>query len=720
MNFDELNLRRELLEAVSLMGYTKPTPIQEKTIPPVLAGRDVLGCAQTGTGKTAAFALPILQRLCEREENRVAGHPRALILTPTRELALQIHENIEKYGKRLPVRCAVIFGGVNQNPQVEALRAGVDILVATPGRLNDLIGQGFITLDDIEIFVLDEADRMLDMGFIHDVRRVMDKLPEPRQTLLFSATMPPEVEAIADRLLHNPATVKVDPVTSTVDAIAQSVYFVAKEDKIDLLLDILNRGVGQTLLFVRTKRGADTVARKLQKNGVKALAIHGDKSQNARQNALSQFKNGKTDVLVATDIAARGIDISELPCVVNYNIPEDPETYIHRIGRTGRAGLDGRAISLCCSDELESFRDIEKLIGKKIAEEKCAWSVENMVATKYVRPTRPPKSAAQAQSSTAGSGKTAEKGKNTPAGGGKRASSAQKTAEQAKNTSAKGEKAPGQGSGARAKGEKSDERRELTKNTPQKKTAQKKAGQTEPAKPTQLSVPHVEKRAEVPEQPAVQKTEEPTQASPEAGKKKENALTRFLGGLTGKRKRAASEDEKASVAKAGTANASDEGQTAPHREKPQNTAVTKAERTGANGGEIVMPHRAGVPYYYEPAKRARPSRMPDPIIEGTKTHGGGNEIVTRPQGERSSAGRGRRENDRSGGRANGNRNRNANRNVNRNENRDENRNANRNGHENKSARENGAPNDRAGQSPRSRKGNQRRNHAAGQKNEKSE
>ena len=222
----------------------------------------------------------------------------------------------------------------------------------------------------------------------------------------------------------------------------------------------------------------------------------------------------------------------------------------------------------------------------------------------------------------------------------------------------------------------------------------------------------------MPEQPAVQKTEEPTQASPEAGKKKENALTRFLGGLTGKRKRAASEDEKASVAKAGTANASDEGQTAPHREKPQNTAVTKAERTGANGGEIVMPHRAGVPYYYEPAKRARPSRMPDPIIEGTKTHGGGNEIVTRPQGERSSAGRGRRENDRSGGRANGNRN--ANRNVNRNENRDENRNANRNGHENKSARENGAPNDRAGQSPRSRKGNQRRNHAAGQKNEKSE
>ena len=385
MKFEQMNLIRPILRAIREVGYTEPTPIQEKTVPPVLRGRDVLGCAQTGTGKTAAFALPILQRIVRAEDFDENGERpiRALILTPTRELALQIHENFTRYGKYLPLRCAVIFGGVNQNPQVEQLRAGVDILVATPGRLNDLIGQGHITLRDIRIFVLDEADRMLDMGFIHDVRKVMTKLPDERQTLLFSATMPPQVEEIAAQLLTNPVDVKISPVTSTVDSVEQSVYYIAKENKTDLLLYLLNgHGVSNALVFTRTKHGADAVARKLTKNGVKAMAIHGDKSQNARVTALNRFKSGEIDVLVATDIAARGIDIIELPTVINYNVPEEPETYIHRIGRTGRAGMEGIAITFCCSDELESFRDIEKTIRKTVAEQQCEWSVIDMQPTK--------------------------------------------------------------------------------------------------------------------------------------------------------------------------------------------------------------------------------------------------------------------------------------------------------------------------------------------------
>ena len=320
MKFEQMNLIRPILRAIREVGYTEPTPIQEKTVPPVLRGRDVLGCAQTGTGKTAAFALPILQRIVRAEDFDENGERpiRALILTPTRELALQIHENFTRYGKYLPLRCAVIFGGVNQNPQVEQLRAGVDILVATPGRLNDLIGQGHITLRDIRIFVLDEADRMLDMGFIHDVRKVMTKLPDERQTLLFSATMPPQVEEIAAQLLTNPVDVKISPVTSTVDSVEQSVYYIAKENKTDLLLYLLNgHGVSNALVFTRTKHGADAVARKLTKNGVKAIAIHGDKSQSARVTALTRFKSGEIDVLVATDIAARGIEIIELPTVIN-------------------------------------------------------------------------------------------------------------------------------------------------------------------------------------------------------------------------------------------------------------------------------------------------------------------------------------------------------------------------------------------------------------------
>lgn len=409
MKFEQMNLIRPILRSIRGVGYTEPTPIQQKTIPPVLLGKDVLGCAQTGTGKTAAFALPILQRVAKAEDfdPTVSDRPiRALILTPTRELALQIHENFQTYGQYLPVKCAVIFGGVNQNPQVEQLRAGVDILVATPGRLNDLIGQGHISLSEIRIFVLDEADRMLDMGFIHDVRKVMAKLPEKRQTLLFSATMPPQVEEIATQLLTSPVSVKISPVTSTVDSVAQSVYYLEKTDKIKLLLYLLNgNGVANALVFTRTKHGADQVSRQLNKNHVKSLAIHGDKSQNSRQTALNRFKAGEIDVLVATDIAARGIDITELPTVINYNVPEEPETYIHRIGRTGRAGQEGVAITFCCSDELESFRDILKLIRREVEEKKCEWSVEDM------QPTKPER---KQQNARGGQQKTAEKKSEQP------------------------------------------------------------------------------------------------------------------------------------------------------------------------------------------------------------------------------------------------------------------------------------------------------------------
>lgn len=389
MQFKELNLISPLLAAVKAVGYTTPSPIQQKTIPLVLAGRDVLGCAQTGTGKTAAFALPMLQQLNSRPP-RGKGHPiRALILTPTRELAIQIGENFDQYGGALPLKTAVIFGGVNQNPQVAQLKKGVDILVATPGRLNDLVGQGFIRLDALEIFVLDEADRMLDMGFIHDVRKVIKLLPpkERRQTLLFSATMPKEVEELALQLLDDPATVKISPVTSTVDKIAQSVYFAAKEDKPELLLWLLKeRRIDTALVFTRTKHGADQVARKLNRAGVQAMAIHGNKSQNARQAALGQFKAGTLRVLVATDIAARGIDVAELPFVINYNIPDTPEAYIHRIGRTGRAGMEGQAISLCCSDELKAWWDIEKHTKQSVPVGECPWSVTDMQPTQAPPP----------------------------------------------------------------------------------------------------------------------------------------------------------------------------------------------------------------------------------------------------------------------------------------------------------------------------------------------
>ncbi len=386
--FEQMNLIKPLLDAIGQCGYQEPTPIQRETIPPVLQGRDVLGCAQTGTGKTAAFALPILQRLSQNKP-KAAGRPiRTLILTPTRELALQIYENFLAYGKKLPLRSCVIFGGVGQQPQVDALKKGVDILVATPGRLNDLIGQGYISLAHLEIFVLDEADRMLDMGFIHDVKRVIAKLPEKRQTLLFSATMPTEVEKLTLSILTEPVTVKVDPVSSTVDAIRQYLYLVDKANKKHLLADLLKKpNIESALVFTRTKHGADRVVRELSRAGIAAKAIHGDKSQNARQEALSQFKKGKINVLIATDIAARGIDIAGLSHVFNYDLPNEAESYVHRIGRTGRAGRPGTAISFCCIDEMKLLDEIEKLTKKKLTRLESAWPM--LVLTETVKQPKP-------------------------------------------------------------------------------------------------------------------------------------------------------------------------------------------------------------------------------------------------------------------------------------------------------------------------------------------
>ena len=368
MTFKELNLSAPLLRAVQEAGYETPSPIQAAAIPPVLSGRDLMGCAQTGTGKTAAFALPMLDRLTANAPRR-KGAIRALILTPTRELALQIGESFEAYGKYLKLRSTVIFGGVGQAPQVEALKKGVDILIACPGRLNDLIGQGFIDLSDLEIFVLDEADRMLDMGFVHDVKKVIAKLPKERQNLMFSATMPAEIEQLAAGILRKPAFVKVDPVSSTVDRIQQSLYHVEKGNKkflLPWLIKNLQPPVVNALVFSRTKHGADKIAKDLTKQGIPAAAIHGNKSQTARVTALENFKAGKTKVLVATDIAARGIDISELSHVFNYDLPEVPETYVHRIGRTARAGADGTAVSFCAPEEQEYLAGIEKLNRRKI------------------------------------------------------------------------------------------------------------------------------------------------------------------------------------------------------------------------------------------------------------------------------------------------------------------------------------------------------------------
>ncbi len=401
MTFNELNIAEPILRAVREKGYDEPTPIQIQAIPVVARGKDIFGIAQTGTGKTAAFAIPILQKLWEekssnsdtQQEQETAEQPsaeesmprrrdrrgrshgkskgfrpiRALILTPTRELALQIDECFTDYGKYTGLRHTAIFGGVKQGPQVEKLRQGVDILIATPGRLHDLIGQGMIKLGDVTHFVLDEADRMLDMGFIADIRRLVPQLPQKRQTLFFSATMPDAIVSLSHFILHHPVRIEVTPQASTVDTVDQCIYFVEKPDKKGLLVDVLRKESGKSVLvFSRTKHGADNISRILKKAGIRSEAIHGDKSQSQRQRALSDFKEGKVKVMVATDIAARGIDIKELGMVINYDLPDVVETYVHRIGRTGRAGHSGTALTFCSQDDHMIVKDIQKLVGRPI------------------------------------------------------------------------------------------------------------------------------------------------------------------------------------------------------------------------------------------------------------------------------------------------------------------------------------------------------------------
>jgi ATP-dependent RNA helicase RhlE len=404
MKFTDLDLVAPLLKAVAEAGYDTPTPIQEQAIPPLLKGRDVIGCAQTGTGKTAAFSLPILQHI-----DKVAGDDpkiRALIITPTRELASQIGDSLATYGKHLDLWHTVIFGGVKQGAQVKALRAGVDMVVATPGRLLDLLNQGELHLKDIELFVLDEADRMLDMGFLPDVRRIIAQLPAKRQTLFFSATMPPEISQLAQTLLHDPVSVAVAPVSSTAEEIVQHLYFVDKPDKPKLLRDLLTQAeIVKTLVFTRTKHGANRVVRTLEKSGFRAAAIHGNRSQNARERALNGFRSGDVDVLVATDIAARGIDVDGITHVINFDLPNIPETYVHRIGRTGRAGASGIALSFCQEDERPYLVDIERLIGLHI---------DRVLDHEYKASTPPPR-----ETDLAGKGKRASGPPRRSSGGGR-------------------------------------------------------------------------------------------------------------------------------------------------------------------------------------------------------------------------------------------------------------------------------------------------------------
>ena len=378
MTFKELKITEPVLKALSDKEYVTPTPIQEQAIPAGIEGRDILGIAQTGTGKTAAFAIPIIERLMKKERNqRIESNPslrknnkrpiQALILTPTRELAIQIEESFSDYGKYSGLKHTVIFGGVKQGQQVKRLNQGVDVLTATPGRLLDLIGQGFVKLNNIEHFVLDEADRMLDMGFIHDIRKIIPMLPRQKQTMLFSATMPEEINKISRDLLHNPVKAEVAHSASVVDAIEQDLFFVEKPQKIDLLVRVLNEQTeDRVLVFSRTKHGADKIARALNKCKIGCEAIHGNKSQNARQTALKNFKSGKTRIIVATDIAARGLDIQDLGLVINYDLPDVAETYVHRIGRTGRAGNSGLAFTFCSSEEYPMIKDIQKITGKKL------------------------------------------------------------------------------------------------------------------------------------------------------------------------------------------------------------------------------------------------------------------------------------------------------------------------------------------------------------------
>jgi len=404
-SFDTLGLADTLLRAVRDEGYTTPTPVQLQAIPPALAGQDVFGCAQTGTGKTAAFVLPILQQMDRAPERPRPHRVRTLVLTPTRELAAQIGESAATYGAHLSLRHTVIYGGVSQGRQVAVLRKGVDLLVACPGRLLDLMNQRIVDLSGIEFFVLDEADRMLDMGFIHDVRRIIAKLPAKRQTLFFSATVPDEIQELADSLLSAPVRIHVTPAAPTADTVDQTLYRVGRKRKLDLLRHLLKGDtMHRTLIFTRTKHGADRVAKRLVKDKVAAVAIHGNKSQNARVRALGAFKRGDARVLVASDIAARGIDIDSISHVINYELPHEPETYVHRIGRTGRAGNRGQAISFCDSEETSRLRDIQRLIKKSIPEVK-----EHPYAGSHIgeeprppRQQRPPRSAKKAQSGRQG------------------------------------------------------------------------------------------------------------------------------------------------------------------------------------------------------------------------------------------------------------------------------------------------------------------------------
>ena len=367
MTFKELNISEPILKALVNQKYETPTPIQETAIPVALKGRDLLGIAQTGTGKTAAFAIPIIQQLNSQSSTDRRREIKALILTPTRELAIQIDECFNDYARYTNVKHTVIFGGVNQNPQVEKLKRGTDVLIATPGRLLDLINQKYITLNHIRHFVLDEADRMLDMGFIHDIKRVLPMLPQQKQTLFFSATMPSAISNLSKSILHNPVKVEVTPVASVVDTIDQYLYFVEKPQKGDLLYSVLNKSSDKSaLVFSRTKHGADKIMRVLNKKGIGCESIHGNKTQGARQRALSNFKSGKTRVIIATDIAARGIDIENLGMVINYDLPDVAETYVHRIGRTGRAGNNGTALTFCSQEERLMVKDIQKLTGKKL------------------------------------------------------------------------------------------------------------------------------------------------------------------------------------------------------------------------------------------------------------------------------------------------------------------------------------------------------------------
>lgn len=466
MTFNDLNLIPAILKALSQENYTSPTPIQEESIPAALAGRDVLGCAQTGTGKTAAFSLPIIQ-LLSQQPSATGGRRRirSLILTPTRELALQISENIQAYSKFTSIRSTAIVGGVSQKAQERALSQGADILIATPGRLIDLITQKHVDLQYVQILVLDEADRMLDMGFIHDVKRIIAKMPSKKQTLFFSATMPTEISNLIKTLLVNPVKIEITPVSSTVDRIEQSIYLLENGNKQNQLNRLLqDKSIVSALVFTRTKRGADRVTRDLTRINITAQAIHGNKSQNDRQNALRNFKSGATRVLVATDIAARGIDIDELSHVINFNLPNIPETYVHRIGRTGRAGMSGIAISLCEAEEIPYLKDIQKLIGKTIPEvkdhaypmsksaqallnERPAKAPAKPAAKAKTNPARKPKSEWFTQGNRSGS--TSGGSKNSSQGGKPNGESAHQAGAGARSGSAS---ASGAGSSGRASG----------------------------------------------------------------------------------------------------------------------------------------------------------------------------------------------------------------------------------------------------------------------------